>query len=44
MLYVKDCDGAYKKAIAAGAKSASEPADMFWGDRVGTVTDPYGFK
>jgi uncharacterized glyoxalase superfamily protein PhnB len=41
-LYVKDCDASYKKAIAAGAKSKMEPADMFWGDRFASVTDPFG--
>jgi PhnB protein len=41
-LYVGDADGAYKRAIVAGAKSISEPADQFWGDRMGTVTDPFG--
>jgi uncharacterized glyoxalase superfamily protein PhnB len=41
-LYVKDCDAAFKKAVAAGAKSKMEPADMFWGDRFASVTDPFG--
>ena len=41
-LYVSDADAAYKRAIGAGAKSVSEPADQFWGDRMGTVTDPFG--
>ncbi len=42
-LYVKDCDAAYRQAIDAGAKSAMEPADMFWGDRCAGVVDPYGY-
>jgi PhnB protein len=41
-LYVQDCDAAYKRAIDAGAKSVMPPADMFWGDRFGKVTDPFG--
>lgn len=41
-IYVKDCDATYKKAVAAGAKSKMEPADMFWGDRYASVTDPFG--
>jgi PhnB protein len=41
-LYVQDVDAAYKKAIDAGAKSVMPPADMFWGDRFGKVTDPFG--
>ncbi len=42
-LYVRDCDGAYRRAMDAGAKSVMEPADQFWGDRVGSVIDPYGY-
>ena len=41
-LYVSDADAAYKRALGAGAKSVSEPTDQFWGDRMGTVTDPFG--
>ena len=43
-LYVPDVDGAFKKAVDAGAKPAMPPADMFWGDRMGQVTDPFGQK
>lgn len=42
-LYVKDCDAAYRQAVDAGAKSTMTPADMFWGDRCGSVADPYGY-
>src|SRR5690348_13702137 len=41
-LYVKDVDAAFEKAVAAGAKSTMPPADMFWGDRYGKLTDPFG--
>jgi PhnB protein len=41
-LYVKDVDAAYKQAVDAGAKSVMQPADMFWGDRFGSVIDPFG--
>ncbi len=41
-LYVEDCDALYAQAITAGARSISEPADMFYGDRHGGVTDPSG--
>lgn len=41
-LYVEDCDASYKKALAAGAKSTNEPADQFYGDRHGGVTDSQG--
>ncbi len=40
----KDCDAAYRKAIEAGAKSMMEPQDMFWGDRVAEVADPFGYR
>jgi uncharacterized glyoxalase superfamily protein PhnB len=41
-LYVKDVDKIVNDAVAAGAKSALPVADMFWGDRYGRITDPFG--
>jgi PhnB protein len=41
-VYVDDCDAAYARALAAGAESIMEPADMFYGDRHGGVKDPTG--
>jgi len=41
-LYVPDVDAAYKQAVDAGAKADMSPADMFWGDRFGKLTDPFG--
>lgn len=41
-LYVPDADAAYRSALAAGATSIYEPADMPYGDRVGGVKDPFG--
>jgi PhnB protein len=41
-LYVNNCDEVYKKAVDAGASATMPPADMFWGDRYGVLTDPYG--
>jgi uncharacterized glyoxalase superfamily protein PhnB len=41
-VYVDDCDAAYARAIAAGAESVMEPADMYYGDRHGGVKDPAG--
>jgi len=41
-LYVNDADSMYKRAVKAGATSQTPPADQFWGDRMGTVTDPFG--
>ena len=40
--YVKDCDAVYNRAIEAGATPKMPISDMFWGDRYGMVTDPYG--
>lgn len=40
--YVNDVDAAFKRALDAGGKSLSEPADMFYGDRSGGVVDPSG--
>ena len=42
MFYTDDVDATFKKAIAAGAKQVSAPEDMFWGDRMGNLTDPFG--
>jgi uncharacterized glyoxalase superfamily protein PhnB len=41
-LYVKDCDAAIARAVGAGATLAMPAADMFWGDRMGSVVDPFG--
>jgi PhnB protein len=41
-LYVADVDAVIKQAAKAGATITQEATDMFWGDRFGTVTDPYG--
>jgi PhnB protein len=42
MLYVDDCDAVFKRAIDAGAKVRREMKDQFYGDRSGTVGDPFG--
>jgi PhnB protein len=42
MLYTDDVDATFKKAVDAGAKSNQAPTDMFWGDRMGNLTDPFG--
>jgi uncharacterized glyoxalase superfamily protein PhnB len=41
--YVEDVDRALAKARQAGA-GVDEAADKAWGDRVGTVTDPDGYR
>ena len=40
--YVRDCDASLKRAADAGATLSMPAQDMFWGDRYGQVTDPYG--
>jgi PhnB protein len=42
MLYVQDVDKTFNQAVAAGAKVMRPLQDQFYGDRSGTVTDPYG--
>ena len=41
-LYVEDVDAFVQKALDAGATVTMEVADQFWGDRFGTITDPFG--
>jgi PhnB protein len=41
-LYVPDCDAVYRRALAAGATSISEPKDHPYGDRSGGVKDAFG--
>ena len=41
-LYVNNCDDVFAKAVAEGATAKMAPADMFWGDRYGVLTDPFG--
>lgn len=41
-VYVKDVDGAFNRALEAGAKPLAPVSDMFWGDRWGMVEDPFG--
>ncbi len=43
-LYVKDADEVFKKAIGAGSKEVMKMEDMFYGDRVGQVMDPFGYR
>ncbi|MBV9157227.1 MAG: VOC family protein [Acidobacteriaceae bacterium] len=43
-LYVNDVDSVFKQAVDAGAKGNMPPQDMFWGDRFGKLTDPFGHE
>ena len=44
MLYVEDVDAVVSRAVVAGAKLFKPVADQFYGDRSGTITDPFGHK
>ena len=41
-LWVEDCDAAFARAVAAGARVVMPLTDQFWGDRYGMVCDPFG--
>jgi uncharacterized glyoxalase superfamily protein PhnB len=42
-LYVDDCDGLYRRALAAGAISVEAPADRSYG-RTAVILDPFGYE
>ncbi|MBA2460774.1 MAG: VOC family protein [Actinobacteria bacterium] len=41
-VYVEDVDAVFEQAVNEGATVTMALEDMFWGDRFGSVTDPYG--
>jgi PhnB protein len=41
-VYVKDADAQVEQAVAAGAKVVKPVADQFYGDRSGSIEDPFG--
>jgi PhnB protein len=41
-VYVEDVDSSFNRAVGAGAKADMPPANMFWGDRFGKLSDPFG--
>jgi PhnB protein len=43
-VYVEDADAAFKRAVDAGATVTRPLADQFYGDRAGTVKDPFGHQ
>jgi uncharacterized glyoxalase superfamily protein PhnB len=43
-LHVDNADELIKRAIEAGATLTREPADQFYGERSGTVRDPFGHE
>ena len=44
MVYVEDVDSAFRQAIEAGGTEERPVENQFWGDRMGTLTDPFGHK
>jgi PhnB protein len=42
MIYTEDVDAMFAQAIAAGATERKPLADQFYGDRSGTIEDPFG--
>ena len=43
-VYVPDVDSSFNQAVKAGATSAMPVTDMFWGDRAGSIKDPFGYS
>lgn len=44
MLYVRDVDAAFDRAVKAGATVVRPVKDQFYGDRSGTLNDPFGHQ
>ena len=44
VLYVEDADATVKKAVSAGAKLVNPVENKFYGDRMGTIEDPFGHR
>ena len=44
VLYSEDVDAVFKKAVTAGAKVIMPLEDAFWGDRSGSIIDPFGHR
>jgi PhnB protein len=42
LIYVDDVDTVYNRAITAGGTEVKPLQDQFYGDRSGTLTDPFG--
>lgn len=43
-LYVENVDAAFRRAVEAGATVEMEVQEMFWGDRAGSLRDPFGYN
>lgn len=44
LIYVEDVDNRFNQAVAAGAKVIRPLQDQFYGDRSGTIEDPFGHQ
>jgi PhnB protein len=44
IIYTDDADSAFQRAIDAGGKQTMPVENHFWGDRMGSLTDPFGHK
>ena len=44
MIYVEDCDTVFNRALQAGATQTQPLKDQFYGDRSGSLTDPFGHQ
>ena len=44
LIYLEDVDNAFRRALDAGASEDRPVEDQFWGDRMGTLTDPFGHQ
>ncbi len=43
-VYTEDVDTTFSRAVKAGASPEMPPSNMFWGDRYGKFTDPFGHQ
>ncbi|MBU5612985.1 VOC family protein [Geomonas azotofigens] len=43
-LYVDNVDAAFRRALEAGATEKMAVQEMFWGDRAGSLQDPFGYN
>ncbi len=43
-IYVEDVNEAFERAVKAGGQVRMPVEEMFWGDRVGTLEDPFGYS
>jgi len=43
-LYTSDVDALWKRAVDAGAEVRQPLQDVFWGERYGQITDPFGHR